>query len=724
VTLRAVDYVIDLRGIQSEAMPERGIPRYLLNLTDALAERGDVDTLTGIVDPRYALPALSPAFGRRGGFGSSDDEPVGLPPPGSRPLIHHIGSPFELQLRRQDLEPWWLRERRSLTVVSLFDVIPAVVPETFPPWARRLWHARAELLRAADAVLCISQYTADDGTRHLDLDPARVVVVGTGVPPALAGEATVPASLPSVRAPFVLYTGGSDHPRKNIPALVRAFARVPATARAGVQLVIATRVTDAVRSELAAEAARAGITEELVLTGFVSDAELAALYRSCLCMVYPSLYEGFGLPIAEAMSHGAAVLASSSTSCGEIQQHPAGRFDPADDADIARVLEAALVSQRVRDELRAYGLERARAFTWEAVAERTLVACRARLPVPARRLRAAVRPRERLFVVPGAPAPFTPQAAFLAIARAVRSNDGATRVVADDVRPSAAGAPLLVSALEATPLCLICDPASARVAAEALSRVPGIAVVWELDAGLAEAGVPHPYLLAALHHARRVVVASRVDAWRIMAIAGRSLAAPPIVAGMPFAVPGGGPPGSGGEPSLAILRPERLGAVGALELARAVQLVRGLGPARVARFTLCACLAAPSADLEAAAAAAGAVLELCHPDAAALARTAGAATVHLDIGGASHSASLFSAALARAAGRPLATVGNAGSAAAVALVAAALEGRTGETEAPGAADTEDAASDPAHVAELLLALAAAIERPPSGAPGVAASLTA
>ena len=124
------------------------------------------------------------------------------------------------------------------------------------------------------------------------------------------------------------------------------------------------------------------------------------------------------------------------------------------------------------------------------------------------------------------------------------------------MRPSAGGAPLLVSMLEPTPVCLVHGPASAHIAAEALSRVPGIAVICELDS-LLEPGTaaPHPYLLAALHHARRVVVASRVDAWRITAVAGRSLAAPPIVADVPLVLPGDPALAVAEAPSLALLRP-------------------------------------------------------------------------------------------------------------------------------------------------------------------------
>ena len=321
-----------------------------------------------------------------------------------------------------------------------------------------------------------------------------------------------------------------------------------------------------------------------MITGFVSDDELAALYRSCVCMVYPSLHEGFGLPIVEAMSHGAPVVASSTTSCGEIHEHPSGRFDPSDEVDMAAVLERALVSEGLRQELRAYGLARARDFTWEAVAERTLAACRSAVADEGSRV--AARLPTRLFVAHGLPAPLTPQSSFLEVARAARELDPLVCVLADDERPVARGAPLLVSGLEATPICLICDAVSARIAADTLPRVPGIAVIWELDALLTPAGTPgraalaHPYLLAALHHAQRVVVASRLDAWRIQALVGRALPAPPIVAEMPIDLPAAPPAGRPESPSLALFRPERMGALGAAR-ARAPRACRS--PARAAR---------------------------------------------------------------------------------------------------------------------------------------------
>ena len=485
--------------------------------------------------------------------------------------------------------------------------------------------------------------------------------------------------------------------------------------------MIATRVSDAVRAELAGVARRAGVGDDLVITGYVSDGDLAALYRSCTCMVYPSLYEGFGLPIVEAMSHGAPVVGSATTSCGEILEHPQARFDPTDEAEIAAVLERVLASESLRGELRRYGLARALDFTWEAVAARTVAACRAALP-PTARPRRARHSRACLFVAPGTPRALSPQQAFATVGEAAREIDGDVLVLDDRGRAAGRGAPLLVSALEAMPVCLVYDEISARIAADALPRSAGIAVVWELDTLLAPddraPGAPpaNPHLLAALHHAGRVVVSSMVDAWRVTALAGRSLAAPPVVAPLPLALPAGGEVPDDGVLTLALLRPERLGAVGERELERLGQLVRVAGALETPmRLEIVACLAAPADAVAAAAGACGVDIVVSHPHDAALQRGAGAA-VHVDVTGAPHSASLFSDAVARVAGRPLVVAGNAASEAGLGVLPR-VTGRAGAEERQR--------QEAAEVARTVLALAADIDpRRQQGRTGVAASLIA
>jgi glycosyltransferase involved in cell wall biosynthesis len=212
------------------------------------------------------------------------------------------------------------------------------------------------------------------------VDPGRITVIDAGVTSTFAAAFAGPQAawqvlderLGHVRDGFFLYVGGIDF-RKNIPRLIEAHARLPAEVRARHQLVIVCRVEDETRRELLdislAHGARPG---ELELAGFVTDDELAALYHVCRLFVFASFYEGSGLPILEAMTCGAPVVASSTSTSPEILGDLEGTFDPFDVADMARVLERALGDDEQLERLRARSERRARRFTWERVAEKTL----------------------------------------------------------------------------------------------------------------------------------------------------------------------------------------------------------------------------------------------------------------------------------------------------------------------------------------------------------------
>ena len=154
---------------------------------------------------------------------------------------------------------------------------------------------------------------------------------------------------------------------------MRAYAQLPQSVRDAHQLVIAFRVGILRRLEHRAFAQTLGIRpRDLVLTGFVSDEQLAALYRSCGLFIFPSLYEGAGLPILEAMSCGAPVAASRTTSIPELLGDLEATFDPADPVDMARCLRAVLESPEQLEGLRERSRRRVQIYTWERVAKRTL----------------------------------------------------------------------------------------------------------------------------------------------------------------------------------------------------------------------------------------------------------------------------------------------------------------------------------------------------------------
>jgi glycosyltransferase involved in cell wall biosynthesis len=197
-------------------------------------------------------------------------------------------------------------------------------------------------------------------------------------PDQLAPEQRRAALTPlGLSRPFIMYTGGIDY-RKNIEGLIEAFAMLPGALRRQYQLAVVCGIQDTDRFRLRRLAARLRLAEdELVLTGYVSDADLVTLYNSTALFVFPSLHEGFGLPALEAMACGAPVIGSNCSSIPEVIGRADALFDPRSDASIAAKLEQVLTDDAFRAELERYGPEQAMKFSWDASAVRALRAIEA-----------------------------------------------------------------------------------------------------------------------------------------------------------------------------------------------------------------------------------------------------------------------------------------------------------------------------------------------------------
>jgi glycosyltransferase involved in cell wall biosynthesis len=168
---------------------------------------------------------------------------------------------------------------------------------------------------------------------------------------------------------FVLYAGTIE-PRKNLSQLVRAFEKVSKEMNSDLQLVLAGRkgwvVDDLYKSLRKSQAGK-----NVVFTGYLNDNELCALYSSCRLFVYPSFYEGFGLPPLEAMACGAPVIASRIPSIAEVVGPAARLVSPHSSKELADAMGDVLSNDSLRQELVAAGVKRAKEFSWEWTAERT-----------------------------------------------------------------------------------------------------------------------------------------------------------------------------------------------------------------------------------------------------------------------------------------------------------------------------------------------------------------
>jgi glycosyltransferase involved in cell wall biosynthesis len=230
-------------------------------------------------------------------------------------------------------------------------------------------------IRRASFVLCISEFTRQSLLEIFKYDPARAVVTHLGVHGRYR-PITDPAHVESVlgrygvRPPYVLYVG-KVQARKNILRLIRAFHMLRGERGIPHKLVLAGKQTFT-SSDVVPLVKQLSLEREVVFTGHVPDDELPVFYSAADALAYPSLYEGFGLPVIEAMACDTPVLTSNTTSLPEIGGEAAVLVDPTRIEDIASGLYKLLVDRRFADVLRAKGRERAKLFTWEAAARKTL----------------------------------------------------------------------------------------------------------------------------------------------------------------------------------------------------------------------------------------------------------------------------------------------------------------------------------------------------------------
>ncbi len=394
--------VIDLQGCQTYAR-FRGIGRYSLALARELARQAGDDeiwiALNGLladtVEPlRAAFDGLVPqeriAVWRPPRRVSPNDS---LNPwrweaaeriretflASLRPDIVHVASLFEGERYRIDAATSiGVQEPGLPTAVTLYDLIPLTYPElylnepTYASWYRR----KLESLRRSDHFLAISEWTRREGIARLALPEERVTNISAAAEPIFrpgpvtVEEESVVRGRHGISRPFLLYTGGID-PRKNVGSLIASYARLRPALRASHQLVIVGWLDETALTALKTLALRHGLAEEeLVCTGYVADAELVVLYRLCVSFVFPSLHEGFGLPVLEAMQSGTAVLAADAASLPELIGRKDALFDPSDPDGIAAKLEAVMTDPAFRSALQRHGPGQATGFSWEISARR------------------------------------------------------------------------------------------------------------------------------------------------------------------------------------------------------------------------------------------------------------------------------------------------------------------------------------------------------------------
>lgn len=361
-------FVLDLRSVQDH-FP--GIGRYAYRLAEGLANYFPQHTFRLLYDPRVKNTRFDMAtlWARR------NVEPVEVHAKFFSIAEQRLAFASSITARAAAFHSPYYALPLALPIpkiVTLADVTPLLLPYELPGRFKRLAY---RLLNQAAArrslkIITFSDASRADLERILNVPRTRVHVV-----PLAADESFTPqasAEIARVRqelalpAEYALYLG-SNKPHKNLPRLVEAWSRVESDAA----LVVAG-AWDA-RYPQALEIAARSLPEERVLFRHnISEADLPALVSGAAIFVFPSVYEGFGLPPLEAMACGVPVACARVSSLPEVVGDAAFFFEPTDPLNIAEVLSRALQDGSRRAQLRAQGLERARLFSWDRVARETM----------------------------------------------------------------------------------------------------------------------------------------------------------------------------------------------------------------------------------------------------------------------------------------------------------------------------------------------------------------
>lgn len=294
-------------------------------------------------------------------------------------LLHQAARKLKLDILHDPcgIAPFLFPTRAYKRVTTIHDAIPFIYPETQPLLTRGVFQTLVRASRwTADGVFTVSTSAARDLRQHLDFSQDKLFVTPLGI--QLPEKVISPEEKQNllqrlgITSPYFLYVGAL-HPRKNIGRTLEAFLSLRKRNQ-NTQLVIvgppSWGADEVLRQVTASTQGDTGI----VFTGFVSDDDLHILYQAARGLVFPSLYEGFGLPALEAMAHGTPVITSNTSSLPEVVGEAGLLIDPLSTKAIERAMQRLLDDDALRATLASQGLERAKLFSWESTAQKTLTA--------------------------------------------------------------------------------------------------------------------------------------------------------------------------------------------------------------------------------------------------------------------------------------------------------------------------------------------------------------
>ncbi len=377
----------DIQALQTIGSRDRGVGRYTYSLLKKILELDLENEYVLIANANLKIPKIN---------GLSPHRLISLSYPngdrrvsellqkvfllaGTFDVFHISGNPlevFDLIISK------YHKSFPSRVVWTLFDIIPYLFPNTYlqDPDVKNIYCSRLNTLVEADHIFAISESTRQDVIKHLGVYPEKITNVGAGVDSIFLKPLNFDQRMEwssflqqefKISKKFVLYLGGGDI-RKGISEVIKAFTNLSKLLSEEYQLVIAGKLLPVEKRHYSEIGLKHGIRKSLVFTNFVSDDVLVALYSLCSLFVYPSKYEGFGLPLLEAMTCGSPVITTNVSSLPEVVGDAGICVEPGSVEQLSKEMNRVLMDKELRFWMSRRSIEQAKKFTWENVATKVL----------------------------------------------------------------------------------------------------------------------------------------------------------------------------------------------------------------------------------------------------------------------------------------------------------------------------------------------------------------
>lgn len=380
--------IIDVSPLQGRDN-ERGIARYIADLIETLSRDTRIRVFARSVpylpnqseiDEHRVVVALDQDLRR-------EIRTLNLP------TVYVVSSPFFDELRATDVIPRWLSELGIPTIGLIYDVIPALFPEIYlaDDLHKRAYLGRLRLIKTCNHYVSISNSAAKDFAAFAGIPGSRITAIGTGADNVRFSKQTARLAVESEihflhtlnwpNSKLVLYVAGQDG-RKNVAGLIEAWSKVHKRLH-NHRLIITCHVPEAVLKRWRALLQTHDVDPRSVsITGRVSDSQLRALYGAADFQVFASLYEGFGLPIAEAALSGLVSISGNNSSLPEVLGSEFCTFNAGNPSDMARAIYELASDEDLLSSLQQLLPQRYRAFSWSSVREKFLDVLRTTASLP------------------------------------------------------------------------------------------------------------------------------------------------------------------------------------------------------------------------------------------------------------------------------------------------------------------------------------------------------